>query len=57
MKSRALQDWINIERDNHIIDATFDSVIYTWMLEQLSQSAIATPTVPANPFANTGGGF
>jgi hypothetical protein len=57
MKSRALQDWINIERDNHVIDASFDSDIYTWMLEQLKQTAIATPTVPVNPFANTGGGF
>ena len=57
MKSRALQDWINLERDNHVIDAAFDSDIYTWMLEQLAQSAIATPTVQANPFANTGEGF
>ncbi len=57
MKSRALQNWINKERDNHIINAAFDSDIYTWMLEQLAQTAIATPTVQANPFANTGGGF
>ena len=57
MKSRALQNWINDERDNHDIDAAFDSEIYSWMLEQLQQTAIATPTIQANPFANSGGGF
>ena len=55
-KSRALQDWINNERNNHEIDAAFDSDIYDWMLQQLAQTAIATPTVPVNPFANSAQG-
>ena len=43
-KSRALQNWINKERDNHDVDAAFDSDIYNWMLEQLQQTAVPTPT-------------
>ena len=47
-KSRALQDWVNKERDNHDVDAAFDSDIYSWMLEQLQQTAVPTPT-PLGP--------
>lgn len=56
IKSQALQDWVNQERYNHQVDASFDSEIYSWMLEQLRQTAEPTAT-PANPFGNAGLGF
>ncbi len=56
IKSQALQDWVNAERDNHDVYAAFDSEIYNWMLEQLKQTSEPTPT-PANPFAEAGLGL
>ena len=56
IKSQALQDWVNAERYNHDVYAAFDSEIYSWMLEQLRQTAEPTPT-PVNPYADLGVGF
>ena len=56
IKSQALQDWVNAERDNHEVYAAFDSEIYNWMLEQLQQTSEPTPT-PANPLGNVGLGL
>lgn len=56
IKSQALQDWVNKERDNHDVYAAFDSEIYSWMLEQLRQTSEPTPT-PVNPFADANLGF
>ena len=47
-KVRALQNWVNEERVNHDIYAAFDSEIYDWMLKQMRQSDLTTPT-PAPP--------
>ena len=43
LKTRALQDWINEERDNHDVYAVFNSEIYTWIVEQLQITAAPTP--------------
>ena len=52
LKTRALQDWVNGERENHDIYAVFNSEIYDWVLKQLRLTARATPTPDpnANPF-------
>ena len=53
LKTRALQDWVNNERQNHDIYATFNSDIYAWFVEQLRVSASNTPTpVSSDPFQN-----
>ena len=50
LKTRALQEWVNDERQNHDIYATFNSDIYAWFVEQLRVSASTTPTpVSSNP--------
>ena len=52
LKTRALQDWINNERENHDIYATFNSEVYAWFVEQLRVSAATTPTPAPDPFQN-----
>ena len=49
LKTRALQSWVNNERQNHDIFATFDSTIYAWFIEQLRISASTTPTPVPDP--------
>ena len=50
LKTRALQDWVNDERQNHDIYATFNSKVYEWFVEQLRVSASTTPTPAPDPF-------
>lgn len=53
LKTRALQIWINDERQRHDVYATFNSDVYAWFVEQLRVSAMTTPTpVNANPLQN-----
>ena len=50
LKTNALQEWLNDERQNHDVYATFNSEIYAWFVEQLRVSASTTPTpAAANP--------
>ena len=56
LKTRALQTWVNEERQNHDVYATFDSTIYAWFIEQLRISASTTPTPVSNPLQNLLGG-
>ena len=56
IKSQALQEWVNTERDNHEVMAAFDSDIYTWLLLQLQQTAVPTAT-PTGPFGDGAPGF
>ncbi len=50
LKTRALQDWVNTERQNHDIYATFNSKVYEWFVQQLRVSAGTTPTPAPDPF-------
>ena len=43
LKTRALQDWINEERDNHDVFAVFNSEIYDWIVDQLQITSSRTP--------------
>ena len=52
LKTRALQIWINNERQNHDVYATFNSDVYAWFVEQLRISATITPTPAGNPLQN-----
>ena len=52
LKTRALQNWVNQERQNHDVFATFDSKIYAWFIDQLRISASTTPTPVSNPLQN-----
>ena len=52
LKTRALQMWVNQERQNHDVYATFNSDIYAWFIEQLRISSMATPTPAADPLQN-----
>ncbi len=52
LKTRALQMWVNRERQNHDVYATFNSDIYAWFIEQLRISASTTPTPVTNPLQN-----
>ena len=52
LKTRALQIWVNQERQNHDVYATFNSDIYAWFIEQLRISASTTPTPVSNPLQN-----
>ncbi len=56
LKTRALQDWVNEERQNHDIYATFNSKVYEWFVDQLRVSARTTPTPAADPFQGIMGG-
>ena len=40
LKTKALQDWINIERKSHNIYAVFNSDIYNWIFQQLRLTTI-----------------
>ena len=58
LKTRALQMWVNEERQNHDVHAAFNSDIYAWFVEQLRLTIVITPT-PApntNPLQNILGG-
>ena len=57
LKTRALQMWVNQERQNHDIYATFNSDIYAWFIEQLRISSATTPTPVTNPLQNIMSGF
>lgn len=51
LKTRALQDWINQQRQEHEVFAAFDSDIYAWLLKQLRLTGVETPTpTPAASF-------
>lgn len=51
LKTRALQDWLNRERDNHEVFAVMSSFVLDWVLEQLATTTTITPTPqPDNPF-------
>ena len=52
LKTRALQIWINEERQNHDVYATFNSEVYAWFVEQLRISTTITPTPVGNPLQN-----
>ena len=54
LKTLALQDWLNGERANHEVFATFNSDIYSWILEQVKLTSTITPTPAPNPL---GGGL
>jgi parvulin-like peptidyl-prolyl isomerase len=45
LKIKALQDWINEEREKHEVLVEFNSDVYNWVFTQLSISATPTPTV------------
>ncbi len=51
LKTGALQDWLNKERQNHDVYAVFDSEIYDWLLKQLKLTTTRTPEPQQNsPF-------
>ena len=52
LKTRALQIWINEERQKHDVYATFNSDVYAWFVEQLRISTTITPTPVSNPLQN-----
>ena len=52
LKTKALQDWINIERKSHDIYAVFNSDIYNWIFQQLRLTTLE-PTPTPDPY----GGF
>lgn len=52
LKTRTLQIWVNQERQNHDVYATFNSDIYAWFIEQLRISAATTPTPVSDPLQN-----
>lgn len=55
LKTNALQDWLNQERENHEVFALFNSDIYNWMIEQLGLTTIITPTPrPQSPLQQLG---
>jgi len=43
LKSAALQEWLNDERENHEIFAVFNSDVYAWLADQLRLSATIEP--------------
>ena len=46
LKTRALQHWLNEERDNHDVYSEFNSEIYDWVVKELRLTTIITPTPP-----------
>ena len=48
LKTRALQMWVNEERQNHDVYASFNSDIYAWFVEQLRLTIVITPTPEPN---------
>jgi hypothetical protein len=60
LKNRALQDWINEQRQENEVYAVFNSDIYSWVVDQLGISSTITPTPQSNdPLQQImgGGGF
>lgn len=55
LKTEALQNWLNDERQNHQVHAEFDSFIYEWIIEQLRLTdTLPTPTPdPLKQFLGT----
>ncbi len=52
LKTRALQLWVNNERQNHDVHASFNSDIYAWFVEQLRLTVTITPTPVPDPMQN-----
>ena len=55
LKREALQEWLNEERDNHVVNAEFDSEIYDWLVAQLRISSRATPDPTPDSLTIPGG--
>ncbi len=56
LKTRALQNWLNDQREDYEVYAVMNSDIYNWMIKQLGISSTITPTpAPANPLQQLGG--
>lgn len=50
LKTRALQDWLNGQREDYEVYAIMNSDIYNWIIQQLGISTTITPTpAPASP--------
>ena len=49
LKSAALQEWLNNERENHEIYAIFNSDVYAWLAEQLKLTATIEPETELKP--------
>lgn len=50
LKTRALQVWVNDQREDYEVYAVMNSDIYNWVIQQLGISSTITPTpAPANP--------
>lgn len=47
LKSDALQNWLNDEREKHDIFVTFNQEVYFWIIEQLAITSRATPEAQA----------
>ena len=43
LKTGALQDWLNKERQNHDVYAVFNSEVYDWLIKQLKLTTTRTP--------------
>ena len=52
LKTKALQDWINEQRDKFDVYSNFSSEIYSWMLEQLGLTAAPQPDEPQQQSTN-----
>ena len=52
LKTKALQDWINEQRDKFDVYSNFNSEIYSWMLEQLGLTAAPQPDEPQQQSTN-----
>ena len=50
LKTKALQDWLNEERDKYDVYSVFNSEIYAWLLGELRVTSIITPTPVTSPF-------
>lgn len=57
LKDSALTDWINQQRRENLVNADFNSEVYSWMIEQLGISTSITPALqPDNPLEGLLGG-
>jgi parvulin-like peptidyl-prolyl isomerase len=53
LKTRALQDWLNNERQNHDVYAVFGSDVYAWIIQQLGLTTTRTPEpAQSSPFGS-----
>ena len=57
LKTRALQDWLNRQRDNFDVYDVFNSDIYNWILQQLQLTTTFTPEPQQPTFQNPFTGF